>query len=457
MLQKLIKFGKGCDLEIFLLILLFFLLLIWNIPHTIAAKYMCEYLSLLIIVHFKPPWIFLIKQNKILLLFFLYLIAQLFIFSENYDIAFKNFYSEWMHFILFSLIGLGAGSILVKKYSEDCLLYFGIASLIPLAVYLSLSLIKGLEIGNIPWNYIRVYENRGTIGYTALQTILFLCPILFSTKNSIVRKNLVMFALLICVASTLVAYSRGGLIFGIGSIVFILIAGFLTEYRKIKLNRKLILSVSILGFLIFLIVYLISNSVNSDRWTSMFDRAVFATKGNPIEIFCDGTDSFSKTIKFDGQEITQETQDKIASINNGDGARIMALRAGLKLTLLHPWGIDQSRQAFQIALIKRCAENPKILIAHSHNGWLNTSLALGIPGAVLLLLVFFKYTGFGFQRLKKNKGIDSIFALARFSSASIYFIRGLFDATLQDQMLEMQAFIFAFLMGGLLTIEEGDT
>jgi hypothetical protein len=45
------------------------------------------------------------------------------------------------------------------------------------------------------------------------------------------------------------------------------------------------------------------------------------------------------------------------------------------------------------------------------------------------------------------------FALALFISAGIWILRGVLDSTLRDQMLEMQAFIFAFLFASAISYQ----
>jgi hypothetical protein len=248
MLEKFIKSKENGYLENFLFGLLCILFLLWNVPHTIAARYICEFLALTIIFYFKPPWRLLVGANKPLIIFIIYLPLQLLFFSENYETAFINFRSEWMHFIIFSIIGLGAGHILVKKFLENSLFYFGISMLIPLIIFVIFSVIKGIEIGNIPWGFILIYEHRGIIGYAALQAVLFLCPFFFSKKNSIYKNIFLIFALLICLSSTLISLTRGGLLFVITSII-VITTWSLAGGQKLTRNKNFYLSFFYFSFL----------------------------------------------------------------------------------------------------------------------------------------------------------------------------------------------------------------
>ena len=94
---------------------LFALIPLWNIPHTIAGRYICEGILLLTTIFYKPNWKLFFQNVKILLVFFIYLLIHLIFFSKNFNTAFSNFRGEWMHFILFSIIGAGVGLTLGKK------------------------------------------------------------------------------------------------------------------------------------------------------------------------------------------------------------------------------------------------------------------------------------------------------------------------------------------------------
>jgi O-antigen ligase len=150
-----------------------------------------------------------------------------------------------------------------------------------------------------------------------------------------------------------------------------------------------------------------------------------------------------------GITITPEVQSGLDSVVNGDGARMMAARSGYDLIKKHPMGLDQSKQAFQNAIIEECQGAPKIFISHAHNGWIDTGLAIGAPGLLLLLLVMAQYSRIGLNAAKKYDQ-SSPYGIALFASTILWAARGLLDSTLRDQMLEMQAFIFAFLLGIIL-------
>jgi hypothetical protein len=186
-------------------------------------------------------------------------------------------------------------------------------------------------------------------------------------------------------------------------------------------------------------------SVNPERWGGSISRAIAGLQGDANSVFCNGVEILRKEYQSKGVPITPQIESEFNAIKDGDGARIMVARSGFHLTSEHPMGINGSKQAYQIAMNQFCGKTPTILISHAHNGWIDTALAIGIPGALLLLFIIINY---GVQGFRLSKGLEPFNAigLALFASAIIWVLRALLDSTLRDQMLEMQAFIFPFLL-----------
>ena len=429
---------------------LFILIPLWNIPHTIAGRYICEGLLLIAILAYRPNWKIFLNANKALLLFFAYLLIQLLFFSTNYQLAFSNFRSEWMHFILFSIIGAGAGLMLGKNSSLKILFALGIAFSIPLYIHLLLSLVKGIKLGSIPWGYWGINEIHGDLGYTALQaSILLFTYYLYQEKS----KRLITLALIaVCVSSPLLAASRGGTGFVLIALAFISLSYFfLSDGAKISLQNKVI--GVLLVFVFIMGTYQIGVMSDPNRWGGVISRLSIGFEGNPSAVYCNGITSLEDAIKSKGKMITPSIQKGLDSVVDGDGARVMAARSGVALTLESPMGINQSKQAYQQAIIKQCNGKPTIFISHTHNAWIDTALAIGIPGAFLLLITLLAYARRGYKALKSTNSSISGFGMALFASSCIWITRGVLDSTQRDQMLEMQAFILAFLLSIILTKE----
>jgi hypothetical protein len=193
-------------------------------------------------------------------------------------------------------------------------------------------------------------------------------------------------------------------------------------------------------------------TVDPNRWGSIFTKAMIGLHGDPQFVYCDGIESLRESLRQDGVVVTPEIERAIKSVEDGDGARIMAARSGLHLLGHHPMGINGSKQAYQMAITRLCGKPPAIFMSHTHNAWIDTALAIGIPGAILLLLVMLNYAFYGYQLNRLQNGINP-FAFALLISACVWILRGALDSTLRDQMLEMQAFTLAFLLAAALQFQ----
>jgi len=434
--------------ELIFLAALFILMPLWNIPHTIAGRYICEGVLLISVLLYRPDWKLFFKNNKLLLGFFVYLILQLIFFSDNFRVAFSNFRAEWMHFILFSIIGAGTGLILGKGDAKKFLLYFGIAFSIPLLIHVILFSIKGVSTGTIPWGYWGINEIHGDFAYPALEAaILFSTYYLLQARTKYERLLTIGF-IAICIASPLLATSRGGVGFTLAGILFVLLSHLFLGSGKTISNRKKIFFLVSIPVLLFG-VYKVGVISDPNRWGGITSRLAVGFEGDPSLVYCQGIETLENALKKKGVEITPAIQKGLDSVLDGDGARMMAARSGLVLTLQNPMGINQSKQAYQQAIASYCGGDPKIFIAHAHNAWIDTALAIGIPGAILLLLVLINYAKIGYLAFLKYPA-TAPYGMALFASAWMWILRGLLDSTMRDQMLEMQAFIFAALMGIIL-------
>lgn len=427
---------------------LFTLIPLWNIPHTIAGRYVCEGLLLVSILFYKPDWSLFFRKNKLLLFFFVYLAFQLIFFSGNYQAAFNNFRAEWMHFILFSIIGAGTGLVLGRKNPQQFLLYFGIAFSIPLCLHLILAIFKGISIGAIPWGYWGINLIHGDFAFPALEAIILLCTFYLSQAHNKRARYITIVFIAICIASPLLAASRGGVGFAFIAALFVVITYFfLDKTNEISGKKKILFLVSIP--ILITGIYQIGVISDPNRWGGILSRVAIGLEGNPSKVYCEGISALEDALKNKGIEITPSIQKGLDSVLDGDGARMMAARAGLMLAHDNPMGINQSKQAYQQAISNYCGQNPAIFISHTHNGWIDTALAIGIPGAILLLLVLINYASLGFTSFRSHLA-SSPFGLALFASSLMWILRGLLDSTMRDQMLEMQAFIFAALAGIIL-------
>jgi hypothetical protein len=431
---------------------LFSLISLWYIPHTIAARYACGALLLILVLFYTLNWKPILHRSKLILVFILYLFVQIFILSDDLKISLFSFKSEWMHFILFSIGGVGSGLFLARKQVSNILLYLGFAFSVPILIHLTLFAIKGFSSGSIPWGYWGLSDIHGDLAYSSLQAVIFVSVFLLCKAKQPFIKLLCVLLLFACVLSVVFAQSRGGVIFIALSGLLTLITFFYFSISNGNLNLKHI----VFAFLFLAPIGLITvfgTHHNPEKWLESPIRALSAFKSDPFLGLC----STPNAVAFNDQSeilatLNPEQIEARSRVMHGDSARIILAKAGFELSKNYPLGFNGSKKSYQQAIVKYCGKPPFVEYSHTHNAWLDTALAIGIPGAFLLLLVMLNYGWQGFQMIKQHNQINP-FALALFVSASIWILRGVLDSTLRDQMLEMQAFILAFLLAAAINYQ----
>jgi len=431
---------------------LFSLIPLWYIPHTIAARYACEAVLLIFVLSHSLHWGPVLKRSKLIFVFIVYLFIHIFFLSDDLKIALASFKSEWMHFILFSLAGAGSALLLAKKQIGHILLYLGLAFSLPILIHLTLLAIKGFSSGSIPWGYSGLSETHGDLAYPSLQAVILLSVFLLCQAKQVSNKVLCVLLLFACLLSIVFAQSRGGLIF----IVLAVLLTWITFAFIARSHSSLNLKNGVLAFLLlvaFGLIAALASQHNPQKWLESPIRGLSALKSDPFLGLCSTPNSAEINDKSEIQAtLSTEQMEARSRLVHGDSARATLAKAGFVLSTHYPLGFNGSRQGYQQAIIQYCGHTPFVEYSNAHNAWLDTALAIGIPGAFLLLLVMLNYGWQGFQMMKQKNQINP-FALALFVSAGIWILRGVLDSTLRDQMLEMQAFILAFLLAAAINYQ----
>ena len=264
---------------------LFSLISLWYIPHTIAARYACGALLLILVLFYTLNWKPILHRSKLILVFILYLFVQIFILSDDLKISLFSFKSEWMHFILFSIAGVGSGLFLARKQVSNILLYLGFAFSVPILIHLTLFAIKGFSSGSIPWGYWGLSDIHGDLAYSSLQAVIFVSVFLLCKAKQPFIKLLCVLLLFACVLSVVFAQSRGGVIFIALSGLLTLITFFYFSISNGNLNLKHIVFASLFLVPIGLITVFGSHH-NLDRWLESPIRALSAFKSDPFLGLC---------------------------------------------------------------------------------------------------------------------------------------------------------------------------
>ncbi|WP_162888558.1 O-antigen ligase family protein [Dechloromonas sp. HYN0024] len=346
---------------------------------------------------------------------------------------------------------------------EGLCLVLGLASAVPLMLHLGMVLfvwcgvlpasvgfwsgdggpaqIQSAAPGSIeafPWGYWGVHLHHADIGYAALQSVV----LLMAAGRSMTGKARARLAipLMLCLICPLISHSRAGVIFVLLAMFGLPAIWILSTYQ----SRQWKTLAGLAAVALVLAGGLLMFAGHTDgRWLGMVNRLAQGFSGDPQVLYCEGQEAYGARLKLERPELSPiDLADIQTKVANGDGTRVALARIGLDLVLEHPLGIDGSKQSFEKALRQRCAQ-PAILMAHSHNGWIDTALALGWLGGLLYFLLLGSFFLTGWRALSMD-GRQNTWALVLAGLSLLWIARGVFDSVYRDHMLLMQALVLGF-------------
>lgn len=355
-------------------------------------------------------------------------------FSDSPTIAAHSLKGQWGRGLMAMLAGAGVAAVFFKK-SKGSAFYLGLISSVPILIHLGLFAWRAWNTSSIPWGYWGRETHHADLGYSAGQAVVLLAAAMVT--GGVKSKSWAAALIAACLLSPALANSRAGFVFALSGGVFVVISVYVS--RSIYRRRDVLLS---LGGLLIAGMFLFSIVTKEDnRWPNMTDDLIAGFLGDAIQIECEGMSTIEPQLvsQFGSDE---KAQSVMASVRNGDGARVVLMRAGIALAIKHPWGSDGSRLAYQHLLKDECA-NPAILMAHTHNGWIDTILALGWAGGALYLMVLGYFFVIGYSNLRESSRLNE-WAIVLVALALFWILRGSVDSVFKDHMLEMQGFVLSY-------------
>lgn len=365
--------------------------------------------------------------------------AYLFIFpliADDHTVAWISLAGQWGRGLLAMLAGAGVAALLGRRMGAT-VFYLGVASAVPVLIHLALFAWKAWSSGSIPWGYWGRETHHADLGYAAGHTAVLMAATIIAADRKF-RPWAIAF-ILAALLSTVLARSRAGLVFAVLGVFLVFVPAYMAQATR---HRRHVLAG--LAALMLAVSVLAAFAVKDDyRWRNMATKISAGFLGDPIQIECEGTASVESEIvsRYGAGELSNSV---IYSIRDGDGARMVVLRAGIELAMKYPWGSDGSRQGFEKLLRREC-QSPAISMAHAHNGWIDTMLAIGWVGAILYLwvLLYFFWRGWKSGR-QQVEGYE--WRLVLMAVPFFWMVRGLTDSVFRDHMLEMQGFILAYAL-----------
>ncbi len=398
---------------------------VWCMPGVIALRTTAVVVALLVVILLFPEW----KQTlsrlpKPVYAWMLFIAVYPFIFSENLALCLKVFRNQWYWTIILPMLGLAAGTLLSNRKNQLAL--FGVAFVFPILTQVFLGLKEIMRTHAFPYGFWGLHHHHDYFGYTAIHAISILGPLLiFSPRKS--TRTAAVLVICLSVFSTILAASRAGL-------SFVLLTTLATVFVSlwVKTSPRLRHRILVMGLPVMMLfltgVGTLAYRNDKTRWARLQTRLAEGFQGDALKIVGEGP------------------------LVDGDTARPLIARAAWTLAKYHPWGLDGTRQAYQTAM-KRIYPQPVNNLDHSHNGWLDTCIALGYLGGALYFIFLLSFAFEGFSRLLSSALEVRATAVSLVVLAAIWVLRGCFDSTFRDHMLQMQVFTLPFLYAFLLSSE----
>lgn len=473
---------------IFGLFLLLFAL--FPISNTIALRNLLLVLltgSLLAALVFSParfeyPLRTSLKKMPWPILFWVALLLLFPLWAREASSAWQNLGGQWLEALLAGFVGYAAFHLLGRN--GPGLLTLGFASAVPLMLHLLLSVAATQGLLNDAffadptiatlWNSLRhpeAFQNNphwtmqalmkgfrgiepmhGNLGYPACQSICLFCASFVQAlrARTVKIQGASVVGIALCFLSILIAQSRGAILYAF----LIMVVSFVLT--KLRFSGAMALPKAAvgwrgkaLGLVAVLVLMLVTfQYVKRDpRWFSMADsvEAAYAIE-DPTKVLCDGLDlgiqdGIRNRLADKDPKYVQSVIDGL----NSDGGRILILREGFQLMLENPVGLDGSRQSYRKLIKEKCGHEPVMQFAHSHNSWIDLTLALGWLGllAFASLMVFFVYRGITGMKSEAHRQ----WAMALVLISVFWILRGFADSVYREHYLQMQLLLLMYLLG----------
>lgn len=250
------------------------------------------------------------------------------LFATDQAIAWKSLGGQWSRGLLAMLAGAGAAAVL-HKTRKGTALHLGLVSAVTIFVYLGLMGWKTLQTGSIPWGYWGRETHHADLGYAAGQSIVLMAAA-WAAGNRRARP-FALGVIVACLLSTALAHSRAGLAFGVVGGTLVFGAVFLSQASQKRRQMMWgLLTVMVIGAGIFAVAV-----KNDERWRNMASQITAGFQGDALQIQCEGTASVEPWIIF-RYGPGEQAQRVINAVRDGDGSRVVLLRAGFELALKHP-------------------------------------------------------------------------------------------------------------------------
>ena len=427
--------------------LLFALVIVWQIPHVIALRYL---LILALCVLYLPKGVAAIfggckdpvaeVWRKRMLLVYAALIAWMLIvavvISDETSASLRDIRGEWLPATLGLVVGLGAGRVLSRAPA-------GGENYAVRAVFWGLVFHAALQLGVAAWflavdgglpsHFVGISDHRAYVTYTnALALAMLIAETVAAAFQNPRYLGLSRAALPviygILLLSTFASATRNGVI------VFLLLTimgGGVLLFLNQKRYRRNHFGIMVVGGLLVLLLGVWLGIKSEPRW-----QRIFATI--PVAWDIDSTDQWMNPFAPEGPKAADGSEVDISVY-----LRVALARVAWRYLLKHPLGTDTTREALKKLVT---SEYPNAIVAHSHNSYLDLGLATGFPGLLLWVAFLSALAWYGLNRCRET---NSAYATALIFVVAGYLLRGGLDSIFRDHMIEQFMLCVGVLMAAL--------
>ncbi|MDO8714473.1 MAG: O-antigen ligase family protein [Polynucleobacter sp.] len=386
---------------------------------------------------YKNYYSFTIKNTLPLLtlaLLFLWVLLHYFFFSGDPVAQFKELSSVWKRVFLSFLFAIGLGlSISGASKANKILIGLGFAATVIVFYFRQIFAVLGLGTYS-PFFMLNYFEPSTPAYIPKYYLSIFIIPfialsyrymadlIIFKNKY---RTTLFVITCLALVASLNIFYAvqnKNGILY------FLLISmGFLCYVIKNRISKSSPKTyLMIFSLLIFLTPFVYLHIKSQSTWSSFIGDSKAALDFKNNNHWKDVESIVSLPMNDDGQTVSGTTY-----------ARVAWAVKGSELIIKYPLGYGLVINSFG-PLAKK--EWPDSRLTHSHSGWIDLGLALGIPGLALILYALISTTIICYRK-------SSFFARAGvwvlISTALVFISAEVAERILLDYLIFLIAFFAA--------------
>lgn len=414
-----------------------------SLPHSMALRKLL--ILLIFIFAIKPFWDAMHdKMHRLKEVVWLALALQLWMLIISGFIApnpfesFMEWKGQWLPFIMCLIAGIGLARVIMLTKLANHQSAAAILICAPIALFLiinALVMIKEMLLaGSYLPNQMGITDEKGITNYliAMIEPILAadILARLVKGKRLLPIPNWAISAFLaLAIFSLFAASSRNGLIVMILTLLIcatMMIAEFHKIYSWQRIASSVLLTFTIVAGVVF------TAYKTEPRWQGFVET---------IPIAWD-IDHDLLWLKADGVGLPKTSNG--ISVDPSQYYRIAWLHEGWRMLVAHPWGIEISRNTFhQLELEKHGYAE----MSHSHNGWIDLGLNVGVLGILLWGGFLWLLARAGWQSWQYYK---NPLGLALALMTIMFVVRAMLDSVFRNHIIEQFALVAGLIFTTIL-------